>query len=301
MKNKTCIVIVGPTAVGKTSLAIQLATSLGTEILSADSRQCYRELNIGVAKPSPQQLQQVKHYFINSHSIRDEVNAASFEQYAVASLDLIFMRFDVAVMVGGTGLYIDAVCKGMDDIPAIPPATRSFIMDGYRLYGLGWLQQQLLEHDPGYMENADIHNPQRLMRSLEVKLSTGRSIRSYHSGLGKARDFSIIKIGLELPREELYRNVNERVDHMVGAGLVEEAAALLPERNLNALNTVGYKEVFQYLDGHITREEAITAIKQNTRRYAKRQLTWFKNDQLTRWFIPADYLDVEHYIKEVVS
>ena len=284
----TCIVVVGPTAVGKTSLAIQLAKAFQTDIISADSRQCYREMSIGVAKPLLHSLQETRHYFIDSHSIHEEVNAALFEQYALASVNEIFAKRQTAIMVGGTGLYVRAFCDGMDEIPVIVLNVRREIIRDYKENGLEWLQRQVKENDPAYFEKAEILNPQRLMRALEVKISTGRSIQSFHTGQQKSRDFLIRKIGLELPREILYRNINERVDKMIAEGLIDEVRSLFACRHLSALNTVGYKELFPYLEGKIPKEEAIDAIKQNTRHYAKRQMTWFKKDSTVTWFKPGD-------------
>jgi len=297
---KTCIIIAGPTAVGKTSLAIQLATQLHTDIISADSRQCFRELGIGVAKPTPGQLEQVKHYFINSHSIREEVNAAVFEEYALAAVHEIFNTHDIAVMVGGTGLYIKAFCEGMDDIPTIDPAIRHSIAMRYERDGIDWLQNETRLQDPEYYATGEIHNPQRLMRALEVKLSTGQSIRSFQHGKKAARDFNVIKIGLDLPREELYRNINHRVDEMIQYGLIEEARTLFPYKTLNALQTVGYAELFEHFDGRLTVDDAIDAIKKNTRHYAKRQLTWFRRDASIRWFSPVDYNQIVFYLNNLV-
>ena len=283
---KTCIIIAGPTAVGKTSLAITLAQHFNTDIVSADSRQCFKELSIGVAKPSQEQLRQVKHYFIDSHSIGQEVNAALFEQYALEAVDTIFRSHDVAIMVGGTGLYIKAFCEGLDDIPATDMSIRNAILEAYAVNGLFWLQQEVRMADPLFYEQGEILNPQRLMRALEVKQSTGKSILSFQLRHKKARDFRIIKIALELPREELYGHIDHRVDDMVQQGLLNEVSALLPYRNYNALQTVGYKELFEYFDKRTTLEEAIALIKQHTRHYAKRQLTWFKRDAAFSWFSP---------------
>lgn len=285
-KGKTCIIIAGPTAVGKTAFAIRLAQYLGTQIISADSRQCFKELTIGVAKPSVQELQAAVHHFINSHSVNDEVNAAVFEQYALQKVKEIFTVNDVAVMVGGTGLYIKAFCDGMDEVPPVDAALRQQVIAGYEQNGLEWLQQQVAEQDPVYFTKGEIKNPQRLMRALEVKLATGRSITSYQLQQKKQRDFSIIKIALELPREELYENINARVDSMMADGLAEEVKELLPYKHLNALQTVGYKELFNYFEGAISLQKATEQIKQNTRHYAKRQLTWFKKDAEWKWITP---------------
>ena len=288
-KKKTCIVIAGPTAVGKTGIAIRLAQHFNTSIISADSRQCYKELNIGVAKPTDEQLESVRHYFINSHHIADEVNAGRFEQYAMAAIQEIFSSNDIAVMVGGTGLYIRAFCEGMDAIPTVGAAIREQVTTGYQEKGLAWLQNELKEKDPDWYATGEIQNPQRLMRALEVVLATGNSILSFHGEKKLIRDFNIIKIGLRLPRELLYEQINHRVDQMIQAGLVDEVKSLLPARRLNALQTVGYSELFDYLDGVTDLHQAIGLIKQHTRHYAKRQLTWFSKDQSLKWYSPLDY------------
>jgi tRNA dimethylallyltransferase len=287
MNKKTCIIICGPTAVGKTDIAIAVATHFNTKIISADSRQCYQELNIGVARPPEAALQAVQHYFINSHSIQQEVNTADFEQYALKAAGAIFEDNDIAVIVGGTGLYIRAFCDGMDDIPLVDAAIRNEITGQYKLNGLLWLQQQVKAADPAYFEKGEIQNPRRMMRALEVIRSTGQSITFFQQGHKKQRPFNIIKIGLELPREVLYNRINQRVLHMMEAGLEKEALALFPFRELNALQTVGYRELFDYFAGHTGLERAVELVQQNSRHYAKRQLTWFKKDMDTRW-IEAD-------------
>ncbi len=287
MKNKTCIVIVGPTAVGKTSFAIELAQHFGTQIISADSRQCYKELNIGVAKPSSEQLQLVTHGFINSHSILDEVNAKVFEEYSLQKVNDIFKNSDVAVMVGGTGLYIKAFCEGMDDVPVIETAIRESIVTNYNNGGMEWLRDQVEKNDPIFFSKGETKNPQRMMRALEVKFSTGRSIFDFQSKKIKERNFKIIKIGLELPKEQLHKNINNRIDEMMKNGLLDEVKSLLHFKNLNALQTVGYKELFDHLEGRASLENAIEQIKINTRQYAKRQMTWFKKDKDVKWVSPG--------------
>jgi tRNA dimethylallyltransferase len=284
--NKTCIIIAGPTAVGKTNFAIQLAQHLGTEIISADSRQCFKELHIGVAKPSAAELNTVTHHFIGSHSIHEEMNAGIFEQYALEKVTSIFAKHDIAVMVGGTGLYIKAFCEGIDEMPAIDPSLRDEIITAFKTNGLNWLQQQVKENDPVYYENGEIHNPQRLMRALEIKLFSGRSIIEFQTQQKKRRDFNIVKLGLELPREVLYNNINTRVDLMMKEGLLQEVKSLLPLKTLNALQTVGYKELFSFFEGTVNIEEAVEQIKINTRHYAKRQMTWFKKDSQWNWVRP---------------
>ena len=284
--NKTCIIIVGPTAVGKTNLAIQIASHFNTEIISADSRQCFKELNIGVAKPNTNELLLVKHHFINSHSIQHEVNAAVFEKYALEKVTEIFAHSDIAVMTGGTGLYVKAFCHGIDDLPTINPIIRQTIVTNYNNNGIEWLREQVKKEDPPYFIQGETQNPQRLMRALEVKRSTQQSILFYQTNQKKQRAFNIIKIGIELPKTVLTERINVRVNSMIQDGLVEEVKELLPFKYLNALQTVGYKEIFAYLHGDTTLAEAITAIKISTRQYAKRQLTWFKKDKETVWCNP---------------
>jgi tRNA dimethylallyltransferase len=296
LNNQTVIIIAGPTAVGKTAAAIRLAQGLHTQIISADSRQCFRELNIGVAKPSGEELQAVHHYFINSHSIRDEVNAALFETLSLQWTSEIF-RGDggggpqTAVMVGGTGLYIKAFCEGLDEMPAIDPAIRERIQAQYDQEGISWLQQQVRQHDPEFYEVGEILNPQRLMRALEMKLSTGHSILSLRTREKKIRPFRIHKIGLHLPKEQLHERIHARVDKMMEQGLLEEVKSLASFRDHNALFTVGYSELFDYLDGKCSLEEAVDAIKKNTRHYAKRQMTWFRKDPAIQWVDANEFLD----------
>lgn len=297
MSKKTCIIISGPTAVGKTAMAVALALRYKTSIISADSRQCYKEISIGVAKPSKEELSLVHHYFINSHSIQEEINAAGFEKYALTAIDEIFAKNDLAIMVGGTGLYIKAFCEGLDAIPSVDPSIRVAIIQQYEAKGMEWLQQELKEKDPNYFQAGEIQNPQRVMRALEVMQSTRQSILHYQKGDKVVRNFNIIKIGLSLPREVLYSRINLRVDNMLEEGLMDEVKDLIPFKNLNALQTVGYSEWFEYFDGNCTREAAIEAIKKNTRHYAKRQETWFRKDANIKSFNFAteemliDYLD----------
>jgi len=280
---KTCIVIVGPTAVGKTAFAIDVAKHFSTQIISADSRQCFKELNIGVAKPSEEELAAVHHYFISSHSIQETVNAATFEKYALEKMDKIFSNHDIAVMVGGTGLYIKAFCEGIDEIPTIKEEVRQTIITNYNNSGIEWLQQQIKENDQQYFIKGEILNPQRMMRALEVKMSTGKSIVEFQTKQKQKRNFNIIKVGLEMPREVLYDRINKRVDVMMENGLLDEVKNLLSFKDLNALQTVGYSELFKYLSGETTLQVAVDAIKQNSRRYAKRQMTWFKKDEDIKW------------------
>ena len=284
--NKTCILIVGPTAVGKTSLAVKTALRYNTEIISADSRQCFKELNIGVAKPSADELQQVKHHFISSISIKDEMNAAMYEQYALGKINEIFKKHDVAVMVGGTGLYVKTFCNGIDEVPVIDEKIREKINADFEWEGLEWLQKEVEKNDPVYFAKGEIKNPHRLLRALEVKLSTGKSIIEFQTQQKKKRDFDIVKIGLELPKEQLHKNINSRVDAMMKAGLLDEVKKLQPYKKLNALQTVGYRELFGHLVGDLPLEDAVEIIKINTRQYAKRQMTWFKKDEEITWCEP---------------
>ena len=287
LTQNTVIIIAGPTAVGKTSFAIALAQHFQTDIISADSRQCYKEMKIGVARPSEEELAAVKHYFIASHSVTEDLNAGSFEKYALEAVDEIFKKSKVAVMVGGTGLYIKSFCEGIDPMPEIPEETRQQVIDGYKQKGLIWLQKELEQKDPAFWAVAEQQNPQRLMRALEVLYATGQSIMVYRTKKKIERPFRIIKIGLEISKEQLHHNINTRVDQMMQEGLLNEVESLLPYRNHNALQTVGYREIFEYLDGKCSLEEAIEHIKTNTRHYAKRQMTWFKKDTEIQWFIAA--------------
>ena len=295
---KTVIIICGPTAAGKTSVAIHIAKHFQTEIISADSRQCFKELDIGVARPSAQELKEVKHHFIASHSIHEEVNAAVFEKFAVEKTKELFQHHDIIVMVGGTGLYIKAFMEGLDSIPGIDPAIRENIIRNYETKGLEWLQQELKLKDPSFYEKGEIQNPQRMMRALEVMESTGQSIVSFHKAAKTKRDFTIINIGLELSKEELHRNINARTDKMMEAGLLNEEKDLLPYKTLNALQTVGYKELFDHLQGDISLNDAVSQIKNNTRQYAKRQMTWFKKDRSIKWFHPQDMGGMKELINQ---
>lgn len=298
MKNphqKTVIIVSGPTAVGKTSVAISLAKHFHTEIISADSRQCYKELNIGVARPSVAELNEVPHHFIASHSAKENINAAFFERFALQKIDELFQNHDTVIMVGGTGLYIKAFCEGLDEIPELKPEVRDRIVEEYRKNGLQWLQEEVEKKDPGFFTGGEIKNPQRMMRALEVVESTGISILDFRKNKKADRDFKMIKIGLELPKEELHRNINSRVDKMIKDGLVDEVRSLNSFRNLNALQTVGYTEIFEFIDKKISFETAIEEIKKNTRQYAKRQMTWFKKDKDVKWFSPGDIKQLIEY------
>ena len=293
---KSLIIIAGPTAVGKTAIAIEIAKHFGTEIISADSRQCYKELNIGVARPTQEELAAVPHHFIASHSIHETVNAGIFEQYALDKLQEIFQHNDIAVMVGGTGLYIKAFCEGIDAMPEVTELVRKEITSAYEQYGLSWLQDQIKILDPEFYVVGEMQNPQRLMRALEVFKATGKSILHFRRGQKAERDFKIVKIALDLPKEILHRNINNRVDNMMEHGLLDEARLLIPYQHLNALQTVGYKELFDHFNGKISLPDAIDEIKKNTRRYAKRQLTWFKKDKEYVWLKANEY-NISQYLR----
>ena len=280
------VVIVGPTAIGKTALAIQVAQHFKSEIVSADSRQFFREMEIGTAKPDAIEQNAAKHHFINSHSVKELFSTGDFELDALKVIDDIFIKHDIAIMVGGSGLYINAVINGLDEMPEIDLQIRSKLNHQFETEGLESIQKQLKELDPEYFEKVDQNNPQRMIRGLEVFLSTGKKLSSMLSATKKERPFNIVKIGLNTDRSILYNRINERVDKMVGAGLLKEVESLLEYRSFNALNTVGYSEIFDYLDKKISLEEAISSIKQNTRRFAKRQLTWFRRDEEINWFEP---------------
>jgi tRNA dimethylallyltransferase len=283
-KQPTVIIIVGPTAVGKTALAIEVANHFNTSIISADSRQCYQELSIGVAKPTAAELAAAQHYFIGSHSIHEDVNAGVFEKYALDAAAQIFKTNTVAVMVGGTGLYIKSFCEGIDAMPGIDPALRNSIIEDYEKNGLAWLQEQIANNDPDYFNHTrEKNNPQRLMRALEIVLATGKSITHFQSAKKVTRPFNILKIGLSVPREILNERINNRVDAMMEEGLLQEVTSLMSSAHVNALQTVGYQEIFEHLRGEISLQDAVTQIKQHTRQYAKRQMTWFKKDNQINW------------------
>ena len=274
---KKLIVIAGPTASGKTDLAIQLAQHFNTEILSADSRQCYQELGVAVAKPNEAQLQSVKHHFINSHSIYDDVSAGEYERFGLAVLDEIFTKNDTAILVGGTGLYIKAICEGIDEMPAIDETIKKEVEADYQKNGLSWLQNEVKNTDPDFYAVGETENPMRLMRALTFKLSTQKSILAYRNSTIKKRPFEIEKYVIDIEKAALSNNITDRVEHMLTQGLVTEAEALYPKKHLKNLQTVGYTELFSYFDGNCDLPFAIDKIKQHTRNYAKRQVTWFKN------------------------
>ena len=299
--NKILISIVGPTAIGKTALSITLAKHFSTEIISADSRQFFKEMSIGTAKPSPEELAQVKHHFVNSHSIKNLFSTGDFEIQALNKLEDIFKRHDNAIMVGGSGLYINAVCNGLDELPDTDLNIRAHLNQQFEHEGIDAIKKQLEQLDPEYYSRVDQANPQRMIRGLEFFLSTGSKLSSYQTNSKKNRPFHVITIGLNTDRALLYKQINHRVDLMMQAGLLEEVKTLAPYRNLNALKTVGYSEIFEYLDDKNTLEEAVDKIKQNTRRFAKRQLTWFRKDENTKWFEPHQTTEIIDYLKLAID
>lgn len=279
-------------------MAIRVAEYFQTAIISADSRQCYRELNIGVARPSEAELATVPHYFIASHSVQDNLSAADFAQYASNQLKQLFQQHKVVVMAGGTGLYIKALCEGLDEIPPVPQSIRDAITKRFEQEGIGWMQDELAKRDPAFWAIAEQQNPRRLQRALEVLEATGQSIISFQKGGQATHDFNIVYIGIELPREVLYERINQRVDAMIQAGLLQEVQAVQLYANLPALQTVGYTELFDYLEGKWTFDLAVEKIKQHTRNYAKRQMTWFKKDEKYKWFSPDGVEAVLAYLSE---
>ncbi|MDR3697311.1 tRNA (adenosine(37)-N6)-dimethylallyltransferase MiaA [Mucilaginibacter sp.] len=293
----TLIVTAGPTASGKTAAAIELANHYKTVIVSADSRQFYKEMSIGTAKPTEDELAAAKHYFINSHSITDPFSAGDYEKQALNLLDELFKVYDKVILVGGSGLFIKAVCEGFDEFPDVAPGVREKLNTELDKQGLSFLQEKLKLADPEYYNQVDLNNPQRVIRALEVFESTGQAYSSFRSTKINKRPFRSIKFGLTLPKEVLYQRINHRVDEMVKQGLVEEVRSLLPYRNINALNTVGYTELFDYFDGKTSLDDAILAIKQNTRRFAKRQLTWFRKDAEINWL----QADKKELITDMIS
>jgi tRNA dimethylallyltransferase len=297
LKNKYLIIILGPTASGKTVAGIQIAKIFQTEIISADSRQFYKELKIGTAVPDAQQLKSIPHHFIQNISVHDYYNVSIYEQEVLGLLENLFSQKDIVLMVGGSGMYIDVVCHGIDDLPAIEPVVRKKLEQKLKDEGIESLRLDLKKLDPVYYARADLKNPKRILKALEIFIMTGIPYSSFLTGPKKERPFKIMKIGLNPDREELYENINLRVDHMIQEGLIEEARSLYQIRHCNALNTVGYKEIFDYLEGKITLEEAVSFIKRNTRHYARRQLTWFRRDTSIVWFKPEDIASIVKFIK----
>lgn len=297
--SKTLIVITGPTAVGKTDLCLDIAKYFGIPIINADSRQIYREIKIGTAAPTEAQLQQVRHYFVGTQSLTDYYSASIYEQEAMSLLETLFQTSDYALLSGGSMMYIDAVCNGIDDIPTVDDETRNILKKRLADEGLESLCEQLRLLDPEHYEVVDKKNPRRVVHALEICLMTGRTYTSFRTNEHKERPFRIIKIGLNRDREIVYDRINRRVENMMEQGFLEEARNVYPLRHLNALNTVGYKELFTYLDGTWSLEEAVERIKGNTRRYARKQLTWYKKDPLVKWFSPDDKNLILSYIKNI--
>ena len=293
---KTLVVIIGPTAVGKTQLCLDIARHFDIPIINADSRQIYKELSIGTAKPSAEDLQQVRHYFVGTLSLQEYYSASLFESQVISLLGMLFQRSNYALMAGGSMMYIDAVCDGIDDIPTIDEVTRATMKRRLAEEGLQKLCEELQRLDPEYYEIVDRQNPKRVVHALEICTMTGRTYTSFRKRDKKERPFHIVKIGLNREREELYRRINARVDAMMRQGLLQEAERVYPLRDLNALNTVGYKELFDYFNGRWPLDEAVERIKGNTRRYARKQLTWYKKDPHIRWFHPDQKKEIIDYI-----
>jgi len=280
----TLIVIIGPTGVGKTEFSLSLAETFSCPIVSADSRQIYRELPIGTAAPTIQEQQRIRHYFVGTHSLTEDFNAGQYEQEAIRLLEQLFQQHQYVILTGGSMLYIDAVCNGLDDIPHIPDKLKERLQTEYQQNGIGWLQEQLQAADPDYYQIVDQQNPQRMMHALGVSLASQRPYSSFRTGQKKNRPFRILKIGLTRPREALYERIDRRVEQMLQMGLEQEARRVYPLREYNSLNTVGYKELFAYFNGSDTYDNAVRLIKQNTRHYAKRQMTWFRRSNDIHWF-----------------
>jgi len=300
LNKKLLVIIAGPTGVGKTSVGIELAQKFSSEIISCDSRQFFKELKIGTAAPTEEELQKITHHLVGNISIEDYYNAYMFDKDANAILSSIFEKNDVAFVVGGSGMYVNALTHGIDEIPDIDPDLREEVSENYRAKGIDYLRQQLKLLDPEYYSSVDLKNPKRLIRAVEVCLHTGKTYSSFRKSAKKELPYSIVSIYLELPREELYERINKRVDQMMELGLEEEARAYYHKRKLNALNTVGYKELFDYFDGTIGREKAIELIKRNSRHYAKKQLSWFKRNDEAHWFSPLEIDKMKDLIKRTL-
>jgi len=283
---KTLIILLGPTGVGKTDLSIDIAKYYNTDIISCDSRQIYKEMSIGTAVPDHQTLKAVKHHFIRSHSIHDYYNASKFEVEVLEKLDLLFQKSDIVIMTGGSMMYIDALCKGIDDLPEVDDELRQSLMGRMETEGIESLRNELRYHDPVYYNEVDLRNPKRILHALEICMMTGKPYSSFRVHQQKKRPFSIIKLGINRDREVLYNRINQRVDSMFDEGLENEAKKLFPFRHLNSLNTVGYRELFDYFEGKVTLKEAVEKIKANSRKYARKQLTWFRRDPEITWFTP---------------
>lgn len=284
--SKTLLILLGPTGVGKTELSLEIAKYFNTEIISCDSRQIYKEMSIGTAVPDQRTLETVPHHFIRSHSIHDYYNASKFEVEVLERLELLFQKKDVVLMTGGSMMYIDALCKGIDDLPEVDGELRRSLMERMETEGIESLRNELRYHDPAYYNEVDLRNPKRILHALEICLMTGKPYSAFRINEPKKRPFNIVKLGINRDREVLYNRINDRVDTMFMNGLEKEAVDLFPFRHLNSLNTVGYRELFDYFDGKIMLEEAREKIKANSRKYARKQLTWFRRDPEITWFTP---------------
>ena len=298
---KTLIVVLGPTGVGKSGISIQLAKHFLTDIISADSRQLFRELSIGTAVPSPEELKSVCHHFIQTRSIHDYYNVSEYETEAIDLINQLFEIKNPLILTGGSMLYIDTICKGIDDIPTVTPEIRNDVIAWYEENGLEALRQRLLELDPEYHGIVDLNNPKRLLHAVEVCQMTGKTFTSFRKNTVRERPFRILKIGINQDREILYQRINMRVEQMMEAGLLEEARAVYPYKKLNSLNAVGYKELFSYFDGNCSLDEAVDLIKRNSRRYARKQLTWFRRDTEIAWFEPDQVEEIIAFIEQKIN
>lgn len=298
MSKPKLICVVGPTAVGKTAVAIQLAKEFNAEVISADSRQFYRELEIGTAKPSIQELGEVNHHFVNTLSIHDNYSVGQFEKEVLGKLNLLFSGSETVLLVGGSGMFVDAVCYGLDEFPGVAEHIRNDLRVELVEKGLEILQDELKDKDPEYFKIVDLNNPQRVIRALEVIRSSGQPFSNFRKRTNKERPFQVVKVGLEMERKQIYERIDSRMDQMISNGLFEEAKQFESWSHLNALQTVGYKEIFGHLSGSYDKEEAIRLLKRNSRRYAKRQLTWFKRDKSAHWFKPSDLQGILAYINK---
>lgn len=302
MKNEnTLIVLIGPTGIGKTELGLQIAERYKTEIISSDSRQIYRDLPIGTAAPTPEQLKRVRHHFVNTLSLEDYYSAARFEEEVIKLLPQLFSVHKHVVMTGGSMMYIDAVCKGIDDLPTVDEETRNNVLEKYRQEGLDAIRAELKLLDPQYYKQVDLKNHKRIIHAIEICRITGLPYSALRTQQEKERPFNILKIGLQRDREELFKRINNRVEKMIDEGWIEEAKRVYPFRHLNSLNTVGYKELFQYLEGTMSLEEAIEKIKRNTRVYAKKQITWFKKDNRVTWFHPEQVNEIFSFLNQQLN